>query len=308
MANQQKLILHHYDTSPFSEKVRKVLAHKRLPWCAVEQPTIMPKPDLLPLTGGYRRIPVLQIGADVYCDTQLIVRVLEGLRPAPTIHPNGSEGTCHAWNLWADKLLFPATVSLIFAEIGQFMPKEFIEDRTRMMPGRDFGELPKLAPHAREQLRGYLATLEAQLADGRPHLLGADFSLADAACFHPIWFLRMAPDARAMIDEFASVAAWRDRVDAMGYGERTAMSPADALETARAAEPAPAGGVDPREPNRLAAGMRVSVTPDDYGLDPVTGELVASSVHEVAVRRQDPALGAIVVHFPRIGFRVTAAS
>ena len=70
------LLLHHYDASPFSEKVRKVFAHKHLPWHSVEQPNMMPKPDLVPLTGGYRRIPVLQIGADVYCDTQLIVRVI----------------------------------------------------------------------------------------------------------------------------------------------------------------------------------------------------------------------------------------
>ncbi len=46
------------------------------------------------------------------------------------------------------------------------------------------------------------------------------------------------------------------------------------------------------------------MVPDDYGFDPVTGELVCSSVHEVAVRRLDPTLGEVVVHFPRIGFRV----
>src|SRR2546422_4569969 len=95
----ETLILHHYDASPFSEKIRKIFGMKRLAWRAVEQPSMMPKPDLVPLTGGYRRIPVLQIGADVYCDTQLIVRVLERLHPAPTLYPGASEGTCHAWNL-----------------------------------------------------------------------------------------------------------------------------------------------------------------------------------------------------------------
>ena len=100
------LILHHYDTSPFSEKIKKIFAYKQLAWRAVEQPTIMPKPELTPLTGGYRRIPVLQIGADVYCDTQLIARTLERRYPQPSIYPAGSEGTCHVWNLWADRLFF----------------------------------------------------------------------------------------------------------------------------------------------------------------------------------------------------------
>src|SRR5438874_1714626 len=72
-----ELILHQYAMSPFSEKVRKVLAVKQLAWRAVEQPMWNPKPQLVPLTGGYRRIPVLQLGADVYCDTACILREIE---------------------------------------------------------------------------------------------------------------------------------------------------------------------------------------------------------------------------------------
>jgi glutathione S-transferase len=301
------LLLHHYDTSPFSEKIRKVLAHKRLAWGAVEQPSIMPKPDLVPLTGGYRRIPVLQIGADVYCDTQVIVRVLERLHPDPTIYPDGSAATAHAWNLWADRLLFMPVVAVVFADIGPLVPPAFIEDRSKMMPGRDFNEIPKQAPHAREQMRALVATLEAQLGDGRPWLLGRAFSLADAACYHPLWFLRVAPGAQALLGEFSRVAGWMARLEAMGQGERRDVPAADALAVARAAEPAGAGGVDPREPNGLTAGTPVSITPDDYGFDPVTGTLVASSAEEVAIRRDDPALGALIVHFPRFGFRVARA-
>src|SRR5262245_10883913 len=187
---QPALLLHHYDTSPFSEKIRKVLAHKRLAWGAVEQPSIMPKPDLIPLTGGYRRIPVLQIGADVYCDTQCIVRVLERVAPDPRIYRDGTVGAAHAWNLWADRLLFLAVVAFVFADSGSPRPPASTENRSKMRPGRDFRYIPKQPPHAREQARALVATLEAQLADGRQWLLGSAFSLADAACYHPLWFLR----------------------------------------------------------------------------------------------------------------------
>jgi glutathione S-transferase len=298
-----ELLLHQYDQSPFSEKIRKVLAHKRLAWRAVEQPTIMPKPDLVPLTGGYRRIPVLQIGADVYCDSQLIARVLERLHPEPTIYPGG-EATSNAMALWADRFLFMAAVAVVFAEIGAFVPPEFIADRTRMMPGRDFNDVPKQAPHAREQLRALAAELDAQLADGRPWLLGDGFSLADAACFHPIWFLRAAPSAPGLLADFSRLQAWGARVDAMGHGDRRPMTPAEALAIARKSTPAAGSGVAPGEPNGLTAGDRVTVTPDDYGFDPVAGEIVSCDRHEVAVRRRDAALGEIVVHFPRIGFRL----
>jgi len=51
--------------SLFAERIRRILAFKKMAWRSVEQPMMAPKPDLTPLTGGNRRIPVLQIGADV---------------------------------------------------------------------------------------------------------------------------------------------------------------------------------------------------------------------------------------------------
>jgi glutathione S-transferase len=87
MSNE--IIFHHYPTSPFSEKIRLIFGIKKLVWRSVEIPNMMPKPDLVPLTGGYRRTPVMQIGADIICDTQLIARELERRFPAPSIVPYG---------------------------------------------------------------------------------------------------------------------------------------------------------------------------------------------------------------------------
>lgn len=300
-----ELILHHYDTSPFSEKVKKVLAHKRVAWRAVEQPTIMPKPHLTPLTGGYRRIPVLQIGADLYCDTQLIVRELERRHPEPTVYPDGSEGICQVISLWADRQFFMAAMPVLFALIGDQVPQAFIDDRTKLTGGRiDFADIPKQAPMAREHCRAGAALLAAQLGDGRPFLLGSRFSLADAAGYHPIWFLRNFPGAGAIFEEFHALIAWADRIQAMGHGARQEMDAVEALRIAAASTPAAPAGVAPGEPNDWRVGQRVAVLPDDYGFDPVAGELVTATVHEVAVRRREPELGELVVHFPRLGFRV----
>jgi hypothetical protein len=173
------------------------------------------------------------------------------------------------------------------------------------MPGRaNFEEIPKMAPHAKEQCRGFAQLIAAQLADGRPYLLGSQFSLADAACYHPVWFLRNFPPAAMVFDEFPQVVEWAERIRAMGQGQRTDMSPDEALAIAKQNTPAATPAADAREPNGVKPGDRVTVTPDDYGFDPVAGELVASSVHEVAVRRRDDQVGDLVVHFPRIGFRV----
>ena len=86
----QEIIFHHYVASPFSEKIRVVLGMKGLAWRSVEIPNMMPKPDLMPLTGGYRKTPVMQFGADIYCDTQIIIRELERRFPdRPVVHHGG---------------------------------------------------------------------------------------------------------------------------------------------------------------------------------------------------------------------------
>ena len=92
MADARSIILHEYPTSPYAEKIRLALRLKNLAWSRVEIPVIMPRPDLMPLTGGYRRTPVMQIGADIYCDTAIILRELEARFPMPALKLPGHEG------------------------------------------------------------------------------------------------------------------------------------------------------------------------------------------------------------------------
>lgn len=60
---------------------------------------------------------------------------------------------------------------------------------------------------------------------------------------------------------------------------------------------------DAHDPNGQV-GDRVEVMPDDYGKIKVADEIVALSAQHIAIRRQDPLVGEVVVHFPRAGFLV----
>ncbi len=301
-----EIILHQYVNSPFSEKIRKIFAHKKISWRSVEQPVIMPKPKLVPLTGGYRRIPVLQIGADVWSDTGIIIRKIDELQPEPTIYPNGLTAAAETMNQFADRRLFWSTTPVIFEKLAAVIPKDFIEDRSKMMQGANLGEIARSAPDARNQLLAFLDILDRQLAS-RSFLLGDSFSLADAACFHPVWFLRAEPNSFGLAQRFANLMRWFERIEAMGVGDARAMDPDEALTIARESTPATRENIDDGDPNKLKAGTKVSVTPDDYGFDPVTGRVVVSTIHEIAVEREDSELGKIVNHFPKIGFRIAAA-
>src|SRR5215472_13836174 len=120
----QDIIFHHYPTSPFSEKIRLAFGIKHLAWRSVEIPNMMPKPDLIPLTGGYRKTPVMQIGADIYCDTQIILRELERRFPSPSVFPHG-KGLPYGLGFWTDRTVFMASVPIIFGEIGHMVPEAF---------------------------------------------------------------------------------------------------------------------------------------------------------------------------------------
>ena len=184
------LILHHYAGSPFSEKVRLVLGYKKLAWKSVTVPVILPKPDVVALTGGYRRTPVLQVGADIYCDTALMCRVIDRIAPTPPLYPAAAGGAQHMLAQWADTALFwtaipytmqPAGAQHIFGGAPPEVLKAFAVDRAAMTAGM---RRPTTAD-ATAQLKTYLAWLERQLDDGRKFLCGdvaciADFSVAQS--------------------------------------------------------------------------------------------------------------------------------
>jgi glutathione S-transferase len=295
---QPELILHHYDTSPFSEKPRLLFGLLGLSWRSVIQPTIMPKPDLTPLTGGYRRIPVMQIGADVYCDTQVILAEIAARAGKPL------DAAGWAINLWADRLFFQATVPIIFGEIE--VPRAFIEDREKLS-GRPFDSAAMKAAGLpmRGQWRAQAAWIDQALA-GSDYLAGAAPGLADLAAYMNVWFLAGAvpKTAEALMEGLDRLKAWRGRIRAIGHGTRAEMTPADALAVAKASEPAPYADHDPNDPLGLSPGAAVRVMADDYGRDPIDGTLVAANPGRVVLARDDPALGRLHLHFPRAGYLV----
>lgn len=302
-----EIIFHNFATSPFSEKVRLVFGMKRLAWRSVEIPSIMPKPFLTPLTGGYRKTPVMQLGADIYCDTQLIIRELERRYPEPSVFPHG-KGLPYGIGFWVDRPFFMASVPVIFGEIGDFAPEEFKKDREKMSPqGFNVAALKAAAPFMKDQWRAHAGFVAEQLADGRDFLQGKVPTVVDAHVYMNFWFMKgtVAATAASLLREFPAIDAWYERVRAIGHGRPTPLDGKEALAIAKAAEPEAKPAPDPFEPRGLKPGDAVTVAADDYGRDPVTGTIVFTSAEEIAIVREDAEAGRVVVHFPRAGFVVT---
>ncbi|MBN8982761.1 MAG: glutathione S-transferase family protein [Rhizobiales bacterium] len=300
------IILHHFDASPFSEKIRVIFGLKKVTWKSVLISRIMPRPDLMPLTGGYRRTPVMQIGADIFCDTQIIIAELERRFPNPTLLPDRNEGLPWLVGLWSDRVFFQNTVNLVFGKLGDSVPEEFIADRAKLRGAPfDVAAMRAALPHWRDQFRSHCDRIDAQLT-GRSWLLG-DFSLADVNAYMNVWYARtnLADESERLLAEFPALVAWEKRIKILGHGNRTEMSKQDALKIGTEAKPRSTVAADPHDPAGLMPGDRVTVTPDDYGKVGVAGMIVSLSAQHIAIRRNDPLAGDIVVHFPRTGFAVT---
>ena len=307
MSTQPQLILHHFDESPFSEKIRLAFGLKHLAWTSVLISRIMPRPDLMPMTGGYRRTPTLQIGADIYCDSQCILRELERRFPTPSLHPQGNQGIGWGSGMWTDRSFFQNTVNLVFGTLADKVPESFKADREQLRGAKfDVAAMSAAIPQMRDQFRAHLDWIDAQLADGQPFLLGDRAGLVDINAYMNVWYATgNIAVLKEAVAEFPGVAAWQARVKAIGHGTRSEMSTADALKIATEATPLTPVQADPGDPNGRKPGDRISVTPDDYGKIAVEGEIVALSPQHVAIRRHDPAAGDVIVHFPRAGFVLT---
>ena len=303
----KQLILHHYQNSPFSEKIRLILGFKSLHWSSVLIPSMMPKPDVIALTGGYRKTPILQIGADIYCDTALIADVIEARAPRPTIYPSGVAGASRILAQWADSTLFwtmipftmqPAGVAHMFKGVPPETLKAFGEDRNVFR-----ARMPRMrSAEATAAFALYLERLEETLGK-QSFFFGSTASIADFSIYHNLWFVLRGGPVAEILDSFRALETWRERMAAFGHGTFDALDSGAAIAIAHdaGADASPANKVDT---HGIAIGEKVIVAATDTGVDPIEGTLHAASEDRISIARDDARAGKVVVHFPRIGFEL----
>ena len=300
------MILHHYDMSPFSEKMRLMFGYAGLPWQSLVSPEMPPRPNLDPLSGGYRRIPVAQIGADVFCDTRLISEEVAALAGKPELAPQQGDAATRAYvaNLestvfWACVLSIPVGVTLkqLVRNIGVWRTLRFLKDRAGV--GKNARMDTPSPKQAAQQFQEHLEELEQRLRDN--FLFGDAPTIADFSAYHTLWFKRVVGEL-PVPEGLPRVEAWYQRMTGFGHGDRQEISQAQAFAAARENSPRPIPDELTLDPK---IGNSVSISPTDYALDAVSGTLVGSSDTRYILMRETRAFGTVHVHFPRTGFEVT---
>ena len=303
-----QVVLHHYPMSPFAEKVRLILGFKKLPWSSVHIPSIMPKPDVMALTGGYRKTPILQIGADVYCDTALIAEELEARQASPSLYPPGIAAASRTLAQWADSTLFwamipftmqPAGLASIFEGLSPEAVKAFADDRAVFRANLSRMRVPDAVAAFTIYLQRLAETLGPQ-----PYFFGAAPSIADFSIYHNFWYVLRGGPVAKIFDDYPALAEFRERMRALGHGESQKLDSAAAgPNRARCQTRAQHGNCSRRA--RIGAGRCRGGGRDRY-------RCRSDRRHFVCVEREigfpsrgtTPAPGEVVVHFPRLGFEL----
>lgn len=295
------IILHHYPQSPVSEKVRSGLGIKQATWQSVEIPRLPPKPDLMPLTGGHRRTPVMQIGADIFCDSECILHTIDQRIPTPPFYGTGSLP-------WEPGSLFDLIFRLVLVFTGDAMPEGFVEDRGRLYlgPDWDMADVSAEIPNVIEEIKARFAALDSVLATNGGFLNGETAGAPDANAYHLVWFLRGRWEGgSALLDALPTLCKWEQRMLTIGHGTWSEISSQEALDIASRSEPVTQSSVGGTTEWR--AGQDVAIAPDGDGGDPeVSGALHFMDDHTMAVMRTDDRAGQVCVHFPRAGYRIRA--
>lgn len=299
------LILHHYALSPFSEKVRAMLGYTNLPWQSAITKEMPPRPILTTLAGGYRKIPVAQCGADIFCDTATITTEIAVRSGKPELARQNCDNEVNQFINHVEQDIFFASVfcsaswalnKKVLKTLSVFELVKFFIDRIKMgssasIPIVKPGEAPAI-------LKQHLKDMESRLQ--QDFLFGEAPNVADFAAYHSLWMVRDAGEKK-FTKPFPRVNAWMDRIKAYGEGQRSEINARDTLNIARDNEPR---AISEEERQDDLIGRRVKIAPADYAQDETCGELVGSSANKWIIARQDPAVGTVHVHFPKQGFSI----
>ena len=304
----QSLILHHYSMSPFSEKIRAVLGYTGLPWHSVQVPEMPPRRALKPLAGDYRKIPVAQLGADVFCDSRIISSEIATLSGRPTLALENVSAAEQAFVRHTDLEVFFACIlsadgkvllKKLWRDTSTLHVLRFLADRINM--GRKSAVPAARGARAKTMVRDHLDNLQTLLQ--QDFLFGEQPSIADFSAWHSAWF--MADLAQStFIKRYPAVDEWMARMRAFGHGTPQPMTPEEAIAVARAASPRPL----PESEAHPLLNQQVQIAPTDYGQVPVTGVLKAITAERYILAREHARTGLLHVHFPRADFSLQAAN
>lgn len=302
------MILHHYKVSPFSEKIRAMFGYTDFAWQSATSPAAPPRPIVDPLAGGYRKIPVAQIGSDIFCDTRIISAEVAKLVADPTLDARNCSQEIQRFVEHTDGPLARALFAcgtpmrmaiMIFTNFTPWEAARLGKDRAHV--GKTMSAKRISPSKARPMVAEFIVDLESKLEQNN-FLFGDSPTIADFSAFHLIWFGGKI-QGFGFISDAPRVKQWFKTITKMGDGKKTSVSKKQVFSQARDSQPR-AISIDLASGDLV--GKKVEIKPDDYAQDSVTGIVVGSDNFRWVLARETDEFGTLHVHFPKQGYELVA--
>ncbi len=303
-------IFHHYPQSPIAEKIRITFGIMGMEWQSVQIPRIPPKPLLMPLTGGYRRTPVLQLGADIFCDSQTIAWQLGLQNSNAPAYQLSNKSLELILGSFGEAILFSLSVRVVLTTSMGKAPEEFIKDRGSLYfePGWTVEEMKNSLPSILLQLQAAFDLINHHLLENGPFINGDIPSYSDAVVQHCVWFLCGRWEGGIdFIKPFDAVCKQREAIASLGHGISHDISAEQALETATKNIPNAPMGINCKFTGGLRRGQQVKIRPNGRTSDPdVIGALRYLDETVIIIDYEHEETGQVAIHFPVLGYQISA--
>lgn len=303
-------IFHHYPQSPIAEKIRITFGIMGMEWQSVQIPRIPPKPLLMPLTGGYRRTPVLQLGADIFCDSQAIAWQLGLQNSNAPAYQLSNKSLELILGSFGEAILFSLSVRVVLTTSMGKAPEEFIKDRGSLYfePGWTVEEMKNSLPSILLQLQAAFDLINHHLLENGPFINGDIPTYSDAVVQHCVWFLCGRWEGGIdFIKPFDAVCKQREAIASLGHGISHDISAEQALETATKNIPNAPMGINCKFTGGLRRGQRVKIRPNGRTSDPdVIGALRYLDETVIIIDYEHEETGQVAIHFPVLGYQISA--
>ncbi len=226
-------VLHQMEMSPFTEKVRRILNFKGVPYReVVHQPSQLNARRRLHRAA---KLPIVQYQGQTIGDSTQIALFVEEKFPDPPLIPldPGARGLCMMLEDWADESLYFHEMRLRFS-----MPHNAHRFIPRLVAG-ETRSLQKLAPALVRKITDvtlyfqgmgrrdldtfindvirHMEAIAGRLND-QEYLVGSQVTLADIAVWVQLACIIETPEGMEIAADFPQISEWMTRVDAATAG------------------------------------------------------------------------------------------
>lgn len=286
-----------------------MLGYAELEWRSAISPAMPPRPMVDPLAGGYRKIPVAQIGADIFCDTRVISSEVARLANQPLLAMENCSDDVQDFVQYVDSTVFMSTVVtgspkkamlLLLTNFTPWSAYRFIKDRAGIQKTSNSKRIR--AADGVKIMRDFTRDLDEKLA-GQTYLFSDQPCIADFSVYHVLWF-RNKTRGNNDLRKLENLSKWWRAMPKFGHGQSKTIRKNEVLQQALDVQPRKLPG---KGKKHALIGKSVQIQPDDYAQNPVQGTLVYTDNNRWIVARESAECGTLHVHFPVQGYEIQPA-